>query len=327
MGLGTDKSSNILLHIDGNEKYGLQITNNQYPASINLLNSEGTNVYHNISGGEFQNNYKFTIGVSSSNNGPNEPILTDVFTIDAFKYNAEKRKGARFGFNEDFKSNTTQSFVLNTDYDTAAMGIKSRYSYEYMFNSTVKINYDDVSIDPISSNWNNNNKVYSSSYKQNISQLPPLDDNDYPIISSDITDDFIFKTLNVISNNFSYITVHSNINYQYFFSNLNINYFNNSLNLNSDSVIDDFTLTRNNDFNLIPKYIFYSSNDDIKPYDIVVKQSIINNQAQFNIDNSNIFFDYTYTNKYNLAENISSNVVIINYSNLQIYFNGHIDQH
>ena len=326
LGLGTDKSSNILLHIDGNEKYGLQITNNQYPASINLLNSEGTNVYHNISGGEFQNNYKFTIGVSSSNNGPNEPILTDVFTIDAFKYNAEKRKGARYGFNEDFKSNTTQSFVLNTDYDTAAMGIKSRYSYEYMFNSTVKINYDDVSIDPISSNWNNNNKVYSSSYKQNISQLPPLDDNDYPIISSDITDDFIFKTLNVISNNFSYITVHSNINYQYFFSNLNINYFNNSLNLNSDSVIDDFTLTRNNDFNLIPKYIFYSSNDDIKPYDIVVKQSIINNQAQFNIDNSNIFFDYTYTNKYNLAANISSNVVIINYSNLQIvdnsnYFN------
>ena len=231
-------------------------------------------------------------GFSSSNNGLNEPILTNVFTIDAFKYDAEKRRGARFGFNEDFKSNTTQSLVLNTDYDTVAMGIKSRYSYEYMFNSTVIIDYDDVSIDPLSSNWNNNNKVYFSSYKQNILQLPPIDDNNNPIISSNVTDDFIFKTLNVISNNLSYITVHSNINYQYFFSNLNIDYLNSnhSLNLNSDSVTDDFTLTRNNDFNLIPKNILYSSNDDIKPHDIVVKQSIINNKAQFNIDNSNIFF-------------------------------------
>ena len=317
-GLGTDKSSNILLHIDGNEKYGLQITNNQYPASINLLNSEGPNVYHNISGGEFHNNYKFNIGVSSSNNGLNEPILTNVFTIDAFKYDAEKRRGARFGFNEDFKSNTTQSFVLNTDYDTVAMGIRSRYSYEYMFNSTARINYDYVSIDPISSNWNNNNKVYYSLYKQNILELPPKDDSNNPIISSNVTDDFIFKTNNTISNKLSYITVHSNINYPYLFSNLNINLsLNIPLNVSSDILRDDFILRKEDTYNLLPNNIFYSSNDDIKPTDITQKSHTVNNTTLFNVDNSDILFNYTYINKYNLPKNISSNIDLINYSNFQ----------
>ena len=317
-GLGTDKSSNILLHIDGNEKYGLQITNSKYPASINLLNSEGQNVYHNISGGEFHNNYKFNIGVSSSNNGPNEPILTNVFTIDAFKYDAIKRRGARFGFNEDFKSNDTQSLVLNTDYDTVAMGIRSRYSYEYMFNSTARINYDYVSIDPISSYWNNNNKEFYSLYKQNISQLPPKDDSNNPIISSNVTDDFIFKTNNTISNKLSYITVHSNINYPYLFSNLNINLsLNIPLNVSSDSIRDDFILTKEDTYNLLPNNIFYTSNDDIKPTDIIQKLHTVNNTTLFNVENSDILFNYTYINKYNLPKNIYSNIDLINYSNFQ----------
>jgi hypothetical protein len=87
MGLGTDKSSNILFHIDGNEKYGLQITNNKYPASINLLNSEGKNIYHTISGGDLHNNHKFTIDVSSAtvDDLNNEPVMTNVFTIDSTK--------------------------------------------------------------------------------------------------------------------------------------------------------------------------------------------------------------------------------------------------
>jgi hypothetical protein len=261
LGLGTDKSSNILLHIDGNEKYGLQITNNKYPATINLLNSEGKNVYHTISGGDFHNNHKFTIDVSSSlpNNTINEPILTNVFTIDAFKYNEDKRRGARFGFNENFLTDNNQTFVIKSDYDTVPMAITSRYSYEYMFNSVVKIDYNNVSIDLLSSNWNNNNKKYFSLYKQNISTLPSVDDNLNPITSNNIKDEeFIFKTSNTISKNLSYISVHSNINYPYFFSNLNINYlsFNQNFNITTDSVKDEFKLTRDNNFNIIPNKYF-----------------------------------------------------------------------
>ena len=79
-----------------------------------VLNSEGKNVYHTISGGDFHNNHKFTIDVSSSlpNNTINEPILTNVFTIDAFKYNEDKRRGARFGFNENFLTDNNQTFVI-----------------------------------------------------------------------------------------------------------------------------------------------------------------------------------------------------------------------
>ena len=332
LGLGTDKSSNILLHIDGNEKYGLQITNNKYPASINLLNSEGKNVYHTISGGDFHNNHKFTIDVSSSlpNNTINEPILTNVFTIDAFKYNEDKRRGARFGFNENFLTDNNQTFVIKSDYDTVPMAITSRYSYEYMFNSVVKIDYNNVSIDLLSSNWNNNNKKYFSLYKQNISTLPAVDDNLNPIISNNIKDEeFIFKTSNTISKNLSYISVHSNINYPYFFSNLNINYlsFNQNFNITPDSVKDEFKLTRDNNFNIIPKQIFYSSNDDIRPSDIIEKSFVIYNNSVITIeDNSNILFDYTYTNKYNIASTVSCNITITNYSNLETidnsnYFN------
>ena len=332
LGLGTDKSSNILLHIDGNEKYGLQITNNKYPASINLLNSEGKNVYHTISGGDFHNNHKFTIDVSSSlpNNTINEPILTNVFTIDAFKYNEDKRRGARFGFNENFLTDNNQTFVIKSDYDTVPMAITSRYSYEYMFNSVVKIDYNNVSIDLLSSNWNNNNKKYFSLYKQNISTLPAVDDNLNPITSNNIKDEeFIFKTSNTISKNLSYISVHSNINYPYFFSNLNINYlsFNQNFNITPDSVKDEFKLTRDNNFNIIPKQIFYSINDDIRPSDIIEKSFVIYNNSVITIENnSNILFDYTYTNKYNIASTVSCNITITNYSNLETidnsnYFN------
>jgi hypothetical protein len=57
-----------------------------------------------------------------------------------------------------------------------------------------------------------------------------------------------------------------------------------------------------------------------------VKSYVINNNSVFNIDNSNILFDYTYTNKYNIASTVSCNIAIINYSNLETiddsnYFN------
>jgi hypothetical protein len=323
MGLGTDKSSNILFHIDGNEKYGLQITNNKFPASINLLNSEGKNIYHTISGGDLHNNHKFTIDVSAAaaNEINNEPVMTNVFTIDAFQYNGDKRRGARYGFNEDFSSNINQTFVIKSDYDTVPMSITSRYSYEYMFNSTVKIDYSDVLFDILSSNWNNDSKTYFSFYKQNITKLPATDANDNVIDVNNIDDEgFIFKTNNLISTNLSYITVHSNINYPYFFSNLDINYMplnNQTFDIKTDSVKDKCDLFKENDFSLVPQGIFYSSNDNIKPSDISEKMLAVNDRAVFNIYDSNILFNYEYINRYIISSHISCNISIIVSSNIQ----------
>jgi hypothetical protein len=323
LGLGTDKSSNILFHIDGNEKYGLQITNNRYPASINLLNSEGKNIYHTISGGDLHNNHKFTIDVSSANVDDlnNEPVMTNVFTIDAFQYNGEKRKGSRYGFNEDFTSNINQTFVIKSDYDTVPMAITSRYSYEYMFNSTVKIDYDKVIFDILSSNWNNNSKTYFSFYKQDITELPQIDANNNVITSNNLEDDgFIFKRNNLISKNLSYITVHSNINYPYFFSNLDIDYMplnNQTFSINNDSVKDKYNLTKENDFSLVPQGIFYSSNDDIKPSDISEKILATSDTAVFNVYDSNILFNYEYINRYIISDHISCNISISVSSNIE----------
>jgi hypothetical protein len=332
LGLGTDKSSNILLHIDGNEKYGLQITNNKYPASINLLNSEGKNVYHNISGGDFHNNHKFTIDVASANVDVlnNEPTMTNVFTIDAFNYNGEKRRGARYGFNEDFTSNFNQTFVIKSDYDTVPMSITSRYSYEYMFNSTVKIDFDNVSINLLSSNWNNTEKEYFSFYKQDISALPEIDANNNVITSNNLEDDdFIFKTNNLISTDITYITIHSNINYPYFFSNLDIDYMplnNQTFTIYNDGVQDKYDLSKEHDFSLVPQGVFYSSNDDIKPSDIAEKMLLVNNNAVFKIYDSNILFNYEYINRYNISEHITCNIFVSVSSNIAIidnsnYFN------
>ena len=332
LGLGTDKSSNILFHIDGNEKYGLQITNNKFPASINLLNSEGKNIYHTISGGDLNNNHKFTIDVSSAtvDDLNNEPVMTNVFTIDAFQYNGEKRRGARYGFNEDFASNINQTFVIKSDYDTVPMSITSRYSYEYMFNSTVKIDYDKVLFDILSSNWNNDSKTYFSFYKQNITELPSTDANNNVITSNNIYDDgFIFKANNLISRNLSYITIHSNLNYPYFFSNLDINYMplnNQTFDIETDSVKDKYDLFKENDFSLVPQGIFYSSNDDIKPSDISEKMLSVIDKAVFNVYDSNILFNYEYINRYIISDHISCNIAISVSSNIQTidnsnYFN------
>ena len=332
LGLGTDKSSNILFHIDGNEKYGLQITNNKFPASINLLNSEGKNIYHTISGGDLHNNHKFTVDVSSStvNDLNNEPVMTNVFTIDAFQYNGDKRRGARYGFNEDFSSNINQTFVIKSDYDTVPMSITSRYSYEYMFNSTVKIDYDNVLFDILSSNWDNDSKTYFSFYKQNITELPATDANNNVITSNNIYDDgFIFKANNLISTNLSYITIHSNLIYPYFFSNLDINYMplnNQTFDIETDSVKDKYDLFKENDFSLVPQGIFYSSNDDIKPADISEKMLAVNDRAVFNVYDSNILFNYEYINRYIISDHISCNIAISVSSNIALidnsnYFN------
>ena len=327
LGLGTDKSSNILFHIDGNEKYGLQITNNKYPASINLLNSEGKNIYHTISGGDLHNNHKFTIDVSSAtvDDLNNEPVMTNVFTIDAFEYNGDKRRGARYGFNEDFASNINQTFVIKSDYDTVPMAITSRYSYEYMFNSTVKIDYDNVLFDILSSNWSNDSKTYFSFYKQAITELPAIDANNNVITSNNLQDDsFIFKTNNLISRNLSYITVHSNINYPYFFSNLDINYMplnNQTFDIETDSVKDKYDLFKENNFSLVPQGIFYSSNDDIKPSDISEKMLSVIDSAVFNVYDSNILFNYEYINRYIISDHISCNIAISVSSNIKIIDN------
>ncbi len=327
LGLGTDKSSNILFHIDGNEKYGLQITNNKYPASINLLNSEGKNIYHTISGGDLHNNHKFTIDVSSAtvDDLNNEPVMTNVFTIDAFEYNGDKRRGARYGFNEDFASNINQTFVIKSDYDTVPMAITSRYSYEYMFNSTVKIDYDKVLFDILSSNWSNDSKTYFSFYKQAITELPAIDANNNVITSNNLQDDgFIFKVDNLISRNLSYITVHSNINYPYFFSNLDINYMplnNQTFDIENDSVKDKYDLFKENNFSLVPQGIFYSSNDDIKPSDISEKMLSVIDSAVFNVYDSNILFNYEYINRYIISDHISCNIAISVSSNIKIIDN------
>lgn len=327
IGIGNNlyNNSNITLHIDDNEKYGLQITNNQYPAAINLLSTKGScNIYHTISGGDFENMYKFNIDVANTSLN-NIPDTRSVFTIDAFQINGDMRRGARYGFNtsELDTSEYDNTFTLKTDYDTTAMSITNRYSREYIFENEVDIPISSVELNISSSNWNDVSNIYETSYSYDVTIIQNSDKDNNIITEENKTNpEFLFRSAVLLKNSLSYITTHSNLSFSYYSSNLSNDY--NITNVFESSLYSDGIPSHSNifttEFNIIPPDISYSCNlityDDITTKSLNLQYNFISNLEIIENVSCNYEFVYKYQATYNLPNYIECNIYfnVVDYS-------------
>jgi len=332
-GLGNNiNNSNIGFHIDGSEKYGLQITNNNKPASINLVNTGGdTNTIHTIYGGNLSNNYKFSINTARGSIYNETLSENNVFTIDAFDNQGIKRNGARFGFNDE---NPTESFVINSEYDNSALSVYNRYTSEYISDSIVSVKRIDVKITEPVTNWTNLYQKYISDYNFNINVTNTVDDFLNSITDDDKNDpDFIFKKKITSTKQLIYETNYINIPITYYSSNISINY----LNYNGNDSLSKYTTTTETDIININQLYNSGNNCNIQilpslSYDIntISAENISSNShsISYNIDKSlaltrvneeaetenynlSYNFNFTYLNRYLIADHITCNITIL----------------
>ena len=245
LGQGYNKyNSNISLHIDDDNKCGIQITNLDNPVKINLVNIAGDNNKYNIlSSGGNSNNFKFTIDVAditSSKPEPDNDDLVNIFTIDPYTTNNVLRNGVRYGFNEP---SPNQTMAVNSEYDEQTMKLTARYSKDYIY-SKVAINTSNLvlSAPRIANYWNNDSKVYDAVFTYNIANSNiPLSDIYGNALEGD-NNTIVSKILNA-KKDITYLSVHSNINLTFRFNESNSNIFNNNYNSitynNNNNVADN----------------------------------------------------------------------------------------
>jgi hypothetical protein len=166
-------NSNISLHIDDDNKCGLQITNLDNPIKINLVNIAGDhNKFKVISSGDFDNNHKFTIDVAITDLEIKEPRPSDIvniFTIDPYTNTNNLRDGVRYGFNEP---NPIQTMSINSEYDEQTMLINARYTRDYIYTIGAINSSNLVLTQPTNTNiWNNTAKIYDTKFNYNISNV------------------------------------------------------------------------------------------------------------------------------------------------------------
>jgi len=336
IGVGNNivNNSNVAFHIDDNNKYGIQITNNNYAPAINLLYTGSTsNIYHTLSGSSFENNYRFSIGVANKSTF-NEPETSNVFIIDAFDGN-DIRKGARFGFNDDILA---ESFVIKTDYDTSAMAITSRYTSEYIFDSIVDISPENLILTTLSSDWNNSDKEYIVTYNYSVSDFPDFDNNLNSISEVDkVNPNFIFKSSISLNNNITYKTFHSDLDITYNVSNLNVNFINyepsiiNSFINNVDNTTNCSLTFNTNSYTcnivLNPNLSFDNNTiiaEDLKNNIIDINNTFITNLTLIDDVTSNYKFTYNYRNIILLPEYLSCNITYLSEFNSNIFNNSNM---
>jgi len=322
LGIGESVNSNILLHIDGNAKYGMQITNTSYPATINLVNSEGgKDVYHSISGGDVNNKNIFTIDVAAKGYDEYNPDLFNVFSIDAFD-NYKLRKGARFGFNntdiysseENVNNVNKATVVINSEFDNSATTITNRYTYDFIYESSVNIAYSNVYF-ASTSNWNNDSKIYNSSMKQSIITLPNIDDNGIEINpTNSARDDFVISKNNILTSRLFYTTIHDNIEYENNYSNLEISCLNYDYGFiaNIEAFGSVYTNTySNNLFNIAPRKIIDIYNDlNVDEGSLETVEINITTDISHDLSGRNLEFNYSYYNQYRKSLNIDYDIAI-----------------
>jgi hypothetical protein len=246
MHLGQGESgynSNISLHIDDDNKYGLQLTNSYNPVKINMLNIAGDrNKYSTISTGGANNNYRFTIdaAVVAANTEPAESDLLNILTIDPYTTGINLRDGVRYGFNE---TEPQQTMSINSEYDEQTMLINARYTKDYIY-SKVSVNSSNLVLTKpmagaaATDYWDNSTKTYSTTFVNSISpEFIPV----YDIFGSNIGGSggsgsdpngsgsgsgvVVYKTLTA-TKNITYLSIHSNIDLSYKFNETNANIIN-----------------------------------------------------------------------------------------------------
>jgi len=333
-GLGNNiNNSNIGFHIDGNDKYGLQITNNNKPASINLVNTGGdTNTIHTIYGGNHANNYKFSINTSRGSIYNESLSEKNVFTIDAFDNQGNNRNGSRFGFNDE---SPVESFVIKSEYDNSAVSVYNRYTSQYLSDSIVSVKLIDVQITEPETTWTNINQKYISDYNFNINATNVVDDFLNSITDEDRNDpDFIFKTRITSTKELIYDTNYVNIPITYYSSNISINYINydgnNNLSKYNTTIDVDKIITINQSYNsgdncnihILPLLSYdintiSAENISVKSHSInynidkTLALTKLNEQAETENYNLSYNFNFTYLNKYLIADNITCNITIL----------------
>jgi hypothetical protein len=226
LGQGTSGyNSNISLHIDDDNIYGLQLTNTYNPVKINMANIAGDrNKYATISSGSTTNNFRFTIdaAVVPANTEPSAKDLLNILTIDPYTTGINLRDGVRYGFNE---TAPLQTMSINSEYDEQTMLINARYTKDYIY-SKVSVNSCNIVLtkQTNANYWDNSTKIYDTTYNNSISStyVPT-----YDIFGSNIANNntVVYKTLNDIKK-ITYLSIHSNIDLTYKFNETNANIIN-----------------------------------------------------------------------------------------------------
>jgi len=254
LGQGDNKyNSNISLHIDDDNKCGIQITNIDNPVKINLVNIAGdNNKYKILSSGGNSNNYKFTIDVadiSASKPEPDTSDLVNIFTIAPYTANNNMRDGVRYGFND---TSPNQTISVNSEYDEQTMRLTSRYTKDYIY-TKVAVNTNNLLLTAprITNDWDNNSKQYDAVFNYSIANAnTPLSDIYGNAIEGGNNNAIVSKMLNT-KKDVSYLSIHSNINLTFRFNESNSNIFNNNYN----------SITYNNNVVVNPKYKVAFNND------------------------------------------------------------------
>jgi len=314
-------NSNITLHIDDDNKCGLQITNSDNPIKINLVNITGSsNKYNILSSGGLNNNYKFTIDVAniSANLEPQENDLRNILTIDPYTNINNLRDGVRYGFNDPLPQ---ESMSINSEYDENIMSINARYTKDYIYTiGTVNTSNLQLTLPSNTNYWNNTNKTYDRLFNYKISNtfIPIYDDYNNKL---DNNNEIVYKPLNNLKR-ISYLSIHSNVNLKFNFntSNTNIinnNYIPNYINKTTVENKPDFRVNFDNtDINYDSRYLFNISaslsdsdntiiNLDNKQFINNPTSNIFNITLNNNIINSNYNFSCIFNNKYNIPSYLS----------------------
>ena len=226
-----DFGCNISLHIDDNNKCGIQITNTDEPIRINMVSREGIrNKYTILSSENSINNYKFNIGIANTASVNIDDVvrkdLQNVFTISPYENNNNLRKGAKFGFNEPFNNQSMdppQTVVINSELDNGPTLITGRYTKDYIY-TNVQIDTNKLGLSAYPTRTSNLymtnilDKNYSSTASNillnNILYRDIANVDIYGVPVTVTAKNFIYKTLNT-SKKISYESIHSNIELQF----------------------------------------------------------------------------------------------------------------
>ena len=350
-------NSNITLHIDDDNKCGLQITNIDNPIKINLVNIAGDhNKFNILSSGGNDNNYKFTIDVANTPLEIGEPLQSDlinIFTIDPYTNANNLRDGVRYGFNEP---NPIQTMSINSEYDEQTMLINARYTKDYIY-TIGEINSCNIALSPLAiPTWNNTTKIYDAQFNYNISNVlvPPYDIYGNKL---DIYNAVVYKPLSAVKQ-ISYLSIHSNINLTFKFNESNANiinsnyittYANNTIvntaprfrvNFNSEDINAgtgdgkylfnmSAVLTEPNNKIINLNEILYVNNATSNNFNITLNNNIINRNYYFSCIFNNIYnvpsylsgittSNSSFTSNYSLVRNSNDSSNIVSLTN-EIY--------
>ena len=316
-----DFNSNITLHIDDDNKCGLQITNTDNPIKINLVNIAGSsNKYNILSTGGINNNYKFTIDVANTaaNREPQENDLRNILTIDPYTSLNNLRDGVRYGFNDP---TPIESMSINSEYNEQIMSINARYTKDYIYTiGTINTSNLELTLPRSTNYWNNLNKTYDTKFNYTISNtfIPDYDNYGNKLDSNNA---IVYKTLNNVKQ-ISYLSIHSNVNLKVIFNKnnaaiINNNYIPSYINNTITEYTPDFRVDFNDtEINFDSRYLFNISASLSDPDNTIINlnnKEIINNPTSniFNITlnnniiNSNYNFSCIFNNKYNFPSYLS----------------------